>query len=244
MPLIETKTRVFPFTYKVIWFSGGLYDADGCDSVIYRLCKNKVEEKGFRCTDEYHTLVIDLTQDLEAIWQGMSKTNVRKPVSHAIKSGVEIRKNENYEAYYAMYDRFRKERGFKGSDISIEYMKRYGTLLTSVYGGEVLGGMFFLEDEDNIVELTTASRRLDMEKRNFIGGANKLLVWEAIQYAKNKGIKEYDRGGFYAGGIRDEGLERINLYKKSFGGRPATKYNYRKDYSLPARLLKKYLLKN
>jgi len=244
--MIETTTRVFPFTYKVIWFSDELKDADGCDSVIYRLCRNKVEKNGFRCIDEYHTLVIDLTQDLDKIWQGMSKSNVRKPINQATRSGVQIKRNENYEAFYDLYDRFRNGKGFKGSDISIDYMKRYGTLFTSVHEGEVLGGMFYLEDEDNIIEITTASKRFDVdkEKRNFIGAANKLLVWEVIRYARAKGIKQYDRGGFYVGDASNEELEKVNTYKQSFGGELATKYSYRKDYSLHAWLLKKYVLKN
>lgn len=244
--MLETCSDVFPFKYRMVWFSDGLYDLDGCDSAIFRLCRNCMDKDGFRLTDEFHTLTIDLTQDLDSIWRGMSKTNCRKPISHAIEGGVKVKKNENYEEFFKLYQELRKTKGFSSNNIGIDYMKKYGTLFTAEYEGEMLGGMFYIEDDSTILEIVTASKRFDgdKEKRNFVGGANKLLIWEAIQYAKARGIKEYDQGGCYTGDVPDEQMARINNYKLSFGGRPAVKYNYRKDYSPVLSILKRYVLKN
>ena len=244
--MLETKLKVFPFNYRTIWFSDSLYDVDGCDSVVFRLCRNEIEKSGFRPIGEFHTLTTDLTRSLDDIWKGMSKSNCRKPINHAMKSGVTIRRNENYEEFYSLYQQLRKTKGFNSNNLSIDYLKQYGTLFTAVYEGDVLGGMVYLEDESTLMEIVTASKRFegDKEKRNFVGSANKMLIWEAMQYAKAKGIKEYDHGGFYDGAVKDEQLERINNYKQSFGGQFSVKYNYRKDYSLGVSLLKKYILKN
>ena len=244
--MIETRSDLFPFRYRMVWFSDGLYDVDGCDSVIFRLCRKPVEKSGFTFTDEFHTLTIDLTQSLETIWHDMSKTNCRKPISHAVDAGVTVKRNENYEEFFDLYRQLRKTKGFTSNNIGIDYMKKYGTLFTTECNGELLGGMFYIEDENTILEIVTASKRFDgdKEKRNFVGAANKLLIWEAIRYAKAKGIKEYDQGGVISGGVHDEQLERITNYKMSFGGKPATKYNYRKDYSPVLSLLKRYVLKN
>jgi len=71
---------------------------------------------------------------------------------------------------------------------------------------------------------------VDRRKATLIGCANRLLVWEAIKYAKENCIKEFDMGGYYVGPPNEE-LERVNDFKKSFGGTIVTKYNYFKDYS-------------
>lgn len=244
--MLETRSDVFPFKYRMVWFSDDLYDVGGCDSVIFRLCPGHIDRSGFRLTDEFHTLTVDLTRSLDDIWHDMSKTNCRKPISHAIKSGVTVSRNENYEEFFELYQQLRKTKDFTSNDIGIDYMKKYGTLFTAKYEGDLLGGMFYIEDENTILEIVTASKRFDgdKEKRNFVGAANKLIIWEAFQYAKAKGIKEYDQGGVYAGDAVDEQMERIRNYKMSFGGKPAVKYNYRKDYSPVLSILKKFVLKN
>jgi len=63
-----------------------------------------------------------------------------------------------------------------------------------------------LEDQSNINYWIGASKRLDVdkEKAKLIGYANRLIYWEAIKYAKEKGIKEYDLGGIFS----DEEVEK------------------------------------
>ena len=112
-------------------------------------------------------------------------------------------------------------------------MKKYGTLFTAEFNGEILLGRFYLEDKNNIRALFSASKRfkVDKEKARLIANANKLLTWNAIKYAKEKGIKEYDLGGYYTGEKKDIQKENINIFKNSFGGKLVTHYIYEKDYS-------------
>jgi lipid II:glycine glycyltransferase (peptidoglycan interpeptide bridge formation enzyme) len=75
-----------------------------------------------------------------------------------------------------------------------------------------------------------ASKRLiDSDRATLIGNANKLLVWEAIKYAKGKGLREFDFGGYQVG---DRYLQLVgySAFKKSFGGDLVERYEYRKYY--------------
>ncbi len=97
-----------------------------------------------------------------------------------------------------------------------------------------------VEDEMRIRLLLAGSKRLeaDKDKSIIIGQANRLLMWEAIQYAHGKGLVEFDLGGYYTGDDENDPRININKFKKSFGGELQTLYNYRKYYSRLYRLLK------
>jgi hypothetical protein len=236
--LLETELNVFPFKYKEIWFSDRLYDVSGYDSVIFRECDRLMELPGFRKSD-FTTLIIDPCRDEKSLWKDMSDCNCRKPINRAIKKEVTVEVNRHYEEFYDINHAFRKEKGLTRWDLSIDYMKKNGTLFVTEYMGEVLSGLFCLSDENVMLQLITASKRLETpeEGKNFIGNANKLMVWESIMYAKKNGMKTYDMGGYYTGKAQDVQKEKINVYKKSFGGEVAMRYIYRKNYSLPVKLV-------
>lgn len=228
---LEIDSQRYIFKTKVIWFSDYPYDVGDCHSVIFRACKNKVDIEGFE-REEFITLVIDLTQDLDAIWGNMGKKSCRYEIKRAKREGIQIKLNQAYEQFYEINRLFRRGKGLSGLT-SPEFMRKSGTLFTAEYEGEIIAGQLYLEDKDNIRWLLGASKRLevDKEKAILIGCGNRLMIWEAINYAKGKGIKEFDMGGYYTGKVKDEQKERINIFKKSFGGKLTTHYIYQKDYS-------------
>ncbi len=121
-------------------------------------------------------------------------------------------------------------------------MEKNGTLFVAEFKGEILGGQLYLEDENNIRWLLGASNRLEVtrEKATVIGNANRLMSWEAINYAKAKGIKEFDMGGVSPDSVKEgSSPDTIDAFKISFGGKPATHYIYRKDYSRIYKFAKK-----
>lgn len=228
---LEIDSKRYIFTTKIIWFSDYPYDAGDCHSVIFRACKNKVNLEGFE-GEEFTTLVIDLTQDLDTIWRNMSKKSCRYEIKRAMREGIQIRLNQAYEQFYEVNRSFRRAK--KLPDLtSLEFMRKCGTLFTAEYEGEIIGGQLYLEDKDNIRWLLGASKRLEVDKENavLIGCGNRLMIWQAIKYAKEKGIKEFDMGGYYTGKTKDEQKERINIFKQSFGGKLTTHYIYQRDYS-------------
>lgn len=229
--MLEIDKKTFIFKNKEIWFADCPYDIEGYDSVSFMACKNRVDLAGFTCYD-FSTLMVDLTQGLDAIWGNM-KTSSRRDINRALREGFKVRINGNFDEFYEINKSFRRKKGLAGLVVHPEFMKRYGTLFTAELNDEVVAGQFWLEDESNIRWLIGSSKRLDVvsKKAGAIGNANRLMLWEAIKYAKEKGIKECDFGGYYTGENKDDPRHGINTFKQSFGGQLITRYNYDKVYS-------------
>ncbi len=228
MPLeILRKGRLFK--RREIWFSDYPYDVPDCHSVTFRGCKKKVDVAGFHCRGK-RTLVIDLTQDLDTIWSNMGKKSCRYEIKRGVREGIQVSLNQDHDQFYQLSRAFRYKKGLSPEATEKpEFMKKYGTLFIDKLGDELLGGQLYLEDSNNIRWLQGASKRLevDREKAILIGCANRLMIWEAIKYAKAKGIKEFDFGGYYTG----DASKTASIFKRSFGGEVITHYIYPKDYS-------------
>lgn len=123
---------------------------------------------------------------------------------------------------------------------TVDFMKKYGTLFVAEFDGEIIAGQLYLEDENYIRWLVGASKRLEVDsnKAILISCTNRLIIWEAIKYAKEKGIKEFDFGGYYTGKEKDKQKEKINVFKKSFGGELTIQYTYKKYYSKIYQIIK------
>lgn len=229
--MLEIDKKAYFFKNKEIWFADCPYDVKGYDSIYFMACKNKVNLAGFACYN-FSTLIIDLTQGFDAIWENVRK-NCRYSINRALREGIKVRINENFDEFYEINKSFRRKKGLAGLVVHPEFMKRYGTLFTAELNDEVIAGLFLLEDESNIRWLIGSSKRLDVvsEKAKIVGYANRLLLWEGIKYAKEKGIKEFDFGGYYTGENKDDPRQAINTFKQSFGGQLITRYNYVKVYS-------------
>ena len=230
--MLEIEKKKLFFKSKEIWFSDSPFDVKGYQAVTFRECKNKVDATGFK-RKEFTTLVIDLSQDLDNIWKKMDNTSCRYGVNRAKRDGVNILRNSHYDEFVAINQSFRVNKGLDEGAIDIEFMKKYGMLLVAEFKGEIIGGHFYLEDGENMRSLVAASKRLSVDKKmaTLIGNANKLLIWEAINIAREKGIREFDMGGYYTGKTKDEQKEKINSFKKSFGSDVVTHYVYEKYYS-------------
>lgn len=228
---LEIDKKNGPFKTRQIWFADHSYDIKLVDRVIFRDCKSNVNIPGFSC-EKFTTLVIDLTQDLDIIWKKMDKSSCRYSINRAERDGIKVSINQNLEDFIKINNSFSKKKGLGGERINLKFIKKYGVLFTSELNGEVLGGQVYLEDKNNIRWLVGASKRLEenKEKAILIGNANRLLIWEAIKYAKAKGIKEFDFGG-YLENSNDKQKTNISNFKKSFGGNLTTHYVSRKDYS-------------
>ena len=64
--MLEIDNSRFIFKFKDIWFCEIPFDIIGYDRVIFHECTKDVNIKGFS-KEEFTTLVIDLTQDLDTI---------------------------------------------------------------------------------------------------------------------------------------------------------------------------------
>ena len=253
MLIIDRK--ILKFNIKEAHFSDYPQDIKGCDYLSFQYCKNKVNSKGFTCKKEF-TSVIDLTQDLDTIWKCMDKKSVRYRIKRAQREDIKIRKDVSYEEFFQLHRSFIQKKGLKSlfdvfgvGNISLEIMKKYGTLFVAEYNGEILAGTIFLEDDFNIKAWIGASKRFDSdrEKVSMTSNADRLVDWELIKYAKEKGIKEFDLGGLWSKEeeAKDKEKRGINSHKLELGGKIVACYSYKKFYSKKLLLAYQlYTLKN
>lgn len=236
--LVIEKQRLW-FRSTEVWFSDYPFDISCCYFLTFRACKHKITLPGFRC-EEFTTLVIDLNQSVEDIWRSLNDT-CRNGISQARRSAVKMKINENYEEIWRMNEAFRVQKGVNVTRISVDYMKKYGTLFVAELDNEIVAGRFYLDDAHNFRTLISVSNRLSVDKNRarMIGNINRWLTWESLVYAKEMGIKEFDLGGFYTGNVPDPQKEAINQFKKSFGGVLVTHYQYQKEYMIFYTMLKK-----
>jgi lipid II:glycine glycyltransferase (peptidoglycan interpeptide bridge formation enzyme) len=229
--MLEVDDSRFIFKTKKIWFSEVPFDVTGYDGVSFFECTRDVNVKGFS-KEVFTTLVIDLTQDLDTIRKKMDRL-CRRSIDSAKKDGVIIRMNQGYDTFSTINSEFRKAKGLSKFNMQIEFMKKNGILFISEYEGKILGGHYHLSDGKNIRFLLNASKRLQEtgNMNKIIANANRMMIWEAICYAKENGMSSFDMGGYYSGKEQDPQKEGINKFKSTFGGQVVTHYNYQKDYS-------------
>lgn len=239
--MLTIDKKILTFNVREVHFSDRPFDIENCDFLNFCYCKKKLHIKGFTCQNEL-TNVIDLTQDLDTIWKKMDNKNVRYWINRAEREGIKIRINEDYDQFYKIYRSFIKKKRIKSlfdifgvRSTSLESMKKHGTLFVAEYKGEILAGTLYLEDDAHIEAWLGASKRLesDKKKKTLVACANRLLDWEAIKYAKDKGIKEFDLGGLWPEeeAKKDTMKQGINDFKLSFGGKTVDCYSYKKIYS-------------
>lgn len=220
--MIKIEFKRLIFNVAEIWFSDHIYDVEGYSHVIFRRCRPLEKYSGFNCQEEV-TSVIDLTSDLDTIWKSM-KNDSRRPIKRAKEAGVVIKCNQNFDEFYEIYRIHQRKKKYHVIPYHKPSLKKAGTLFTAEFNGEVLVGDIFIEDQNHMLGHTGASKIIDNDKRlnTLKGNASHLIIWEAMKYAKEKGIKKFDMGGLYT--------DSLNSFKESFGGKRVSYYAYSKDY--------------
>jgi hypothetical protein len=229
--MIEVNKQKFFWRLKEVWFADTPYDVSGVDRIIFYDCKNMINKREF-VLKEFTTSVIDLTNSIEKIWNNMDKSSCRYMITRAERECIKIKIDEHFNEFYSINNNFRRLKGLTPS-VNLEDYKKFGHLFTAEYKGEVVGGQFYLSDENNFRWLLGASKRLSSQKEEsvIIGCANRLIVWRAINYAKEHGKREFDLGGIYTGEAKNVALTGIARFKNTFGGRTVSHFVYIKDYS-------------
>jgi len=247
--MLEIDKNCLFFKTKQVYFSNDPFDIKNCQNIQFLYCKKRKDSNGFKQKQEL-TQIIDLTQELDTIFQEMQR-NVKNHIRRAEREGVEIQISKNFDEFYDIYISLFKKKNIIsfmdkfgiGKIIPKEIMEKYGTLFVAKYNGEVIVGDVYLEGEDVVFSWAGASKRLSLDKqgKKMVSRASRLCVWKAIEYYKNKGKKEFDLGGMWPiEQEEDDFLKKgINSYKRGFGGKLVTRYNYEKTYSKLYYLLSK-----
>jgi len=198
---------------------------------------NNVDRKGFYKKEGF-TSIIDLEQNLDVIWSKMRKKFICKQIKRGERNGIAIKRDNNFKEFKKIYKSFRKEKGLVKGRFSI--FKNMGSLFSAYYKNRMVAGGIFVSDGINIRALVLSSlyHTSDAKERDIIGQANRMVIWEAIKFAKESGHKIFDLGGGVSPASSKKGSETLAEFKAGFGGEIKRCYYYHKVYS---RILKYWM---
>lgn len=220
---------IFPNFLKKYWFwFADPFDIKGAAMTNF-FSYNRVNAEGFRSKDGL-TSVIDLLQDIETIRSKMRNNFIIKQIRKGERNGVVIKQDDNFREFRKIYDVFRKSKNLPKDNFSV--FEKNCLLFSAYYNDKMIAGGVFVSDGENIRALVLASLRKvsGSKEREIIGQANRMVIWEAIKYAKNTGHKLFDLGGI---SVESKDKSELSLaeFKESFGGERKKCYYYHKIYS-------------
>jgi lipid II:glycine glycyltransferase (peptidoglycan interpeptide bridge formation enzyme) len=234
MLITERQFGIFKIVNVYFAEEPGTVNIPDCDVATYQTYKNWGEIKGFDRM-QYLTTTIDLSQDLDIIWNRIKRQHKRH-IRRAEKSGTNVTMSNNYQEFYKIYKNFLKRKNYANplglNVISSKFMQKYGILFIAKNQGEILGGNLYFLDEHSALSICAVYQKFgeSIDKNKQISDANCYIHWEANQYFKNLDIINYDFGGLKKGdeiNINHQ-LNGLDYHKRSFGGNIILGYEYRK----------------
>ncbi len=184
--------------------SNGFYDVEDVDNSYVFIKK--------------HTHILDLKRTKEDLWKGL-EGRCRTAIRKAEKSDVvvDIIKTRDYIGeYYSILEEvyhYQNKPCPNSSEFYYDMWDGFGQssaiFLSARCRGELIAGVIIILDRDRAYYLNGASRH---EFRSL--SASNLLLWEAINVVRERGIQLFDFVG--------SDIPRLAKFKKSFGGQLAT----------------------
>jgi len=244
MLLLQKKKHGIQF--YTVWFAKEPVKKSGI--IAYR--EYMGEHLGQQGTN-FDTLISDLTETEEEIKLHFSK-NCRYYVNRAARENITVKmytgkaiSNEMIMDFLNFFEEFWTSKGtsLKGKDKLRQELQFYRDCdalgITEAYvNGEKVVYHTHILAEDTVRLLHSASlyrlQEEDANIKNIIGIANRFLHYEEMKYYKSLGKKVYDWGG---AGMQED-VVHITEFKKSFGGTPATYYDFEQVNGIRAKLFK------
>lgn len=222
--------------FKKYWFwFKQPFDAAGADMVnffSYDDCSRTDFHK-----KEGLTTTIDLGPSEEQIWLKMRRGFIRQQINKGERNGIIVRQDDNFKKFKKIYLNFRKKKKLHGDRFAV--FEKNGIEFSAYWRDEMIAGGIFIADSNYMRALALASERLDGldgKRREIIGQANRLLIWEAIKYAKKNNLKIFDLGGIAPDSSSKE-QRTLAEFKEAFGGERKKTYYYFKVYSRSLKFL-------
>ncbi len=179
-----------------------------------------------------NTVVIDLTQGLDAILRAMSPKGCRYEIRRAAKLASQLDIAENSAAaqadFLSLYNCFARTKGpvppLSRSRFE-EFLPAADTFVLYLNGRAMCGRLVLVDNNPGVnraVMLHSCTRRLESKEDAALCGAlNRYLHWHEIKRYAEQGLHYYDFGG-----IRDDTTHPVSRFKRSFGGEVSTTYSY------------------
>jgi hypothetical protein len=216
------------FKKSWIWFQDP-HDIPGVDAVTF-FSYNDVEAPGF-VKKEGVTSVIDLTPSLEEIWSNIRKDFIRLQIEKGARKGILVRQDDNFREFRPILEGFRRVKNLGREDYRV--LAANGLLFSAYLDHKMIAGGIFIADSDYLRVWMLASKRFDGDRnlKQASGQANRMVLWEAIKYAKERRMKVFDFCGLDFPEKPGQPMPALTVYKEAFGGRRQKNYYYTKVYS-------------
>jgi hypothetical protein len=175
---------------------------------------------------------VDLMVDEETLWKNLEKSN-RNSITRARREHVEIcrtNKEEDLESFYKIYNETMDRRKAKKMyyfprefyNLLFDLLGENANLFVAKVNDRVICASLFV-GEENLVHYYLSGT--SQEFRSV--GANNLLLYEAILWARQQGYKIFNLGGGYKTG------DSLFKFKSTFSKSTAKFYTYRKIHNEP-----------
>lgn len=233
--MVHAKYRKYFISIEHVWFNQ-------CSSVLETL--NELNSKSEICflhscdffiTDvpkycveiEQNTLITDLTQTKESIFQKINK-NYRYEIRRCEKENIvvknynskEILKNSDiFEKFITVYNDMYKSKGLK-TTFNKELMKAYIMADMVVFSAAFFDNeplvfhSYIVGDETTRFFYSASPFRSNKYDASLIGRMNKYLHWNDLLYFKDIGVQKYDWGGIG----KSLAVSGISQFKMKFSG--------------------------
>jgi hypothetical protein len=228
-----------------VWFDNEPGDAlRRVDWALYRQRSQPVP----RSTVKYfYTFLVDLPPSQEQLWAQLQKHTADKirrarDRDKIICEYCDPRDSAVMDRFEELYNIFAATKGLPRLDRPrMESIAAAGLLEMSLakdaQGNTLLYHANYRDkSRAALMELPSIYRTLgDSSARNFVGRANRYLIWTDILRYKAQGLKYFDFGGWYRG--TDPKMLAINEFKRGFGGRVVREFQCEQVLTLKGRLV-------
>jgi hypothetical protein len=218
------QRKIFCFTANYYWMDRGAF-LNSRKSISLLRSADQLPENEYSFRLVYKTFLVDLAKSKDEIYAGFDYTRAVCPIKKAIKAGVVVRRAESAEdklRYYEFYRAFAEDPKRKNQILAVQKdeLDKLDILYATSASGDYLGGIGLLPSADRRYLLAKYSATL--HKFN----EQDLLVWEAIQHAKDEGFAFFDLSWMLPSDDPNSMQYRLFQYKKKFGGDLVDFYSY------------------
>ncbi len=195
------------------------------DIVVYKQANEAVKEyleDRALLVNEFYTLLTDLTQPVDRLWNGLNETrkhNIRQ-MSKGADSQLDIGVNQlPVSAFYEHFCTFSQMKGFgKPSYRALNIFVKHCDVIHITYQGKCCAIRTVISDVASRVRCIHYVNNFDPSISGQVRGRiSAYLIWWEMQYYKAKGLETYDWGGIFPDPSSPS--YGITEFKESFGGK-------------------------
>jgi hypothetical protein len=229
--VLEYENNILFLKHKLSWFSPTAPSFSPFSLEEHRQCFENAKRPLYTRT-QFHTIVIDLKQDMSEILSDFNSTT-RAKVRRAGRNGTEIAEITDFDFFVDFYNNFASSKSDRSAITRNDFSKFLDNIVIRqalLNGKTMVIHSYIVDREIGYARLLHSASHYrsfeDRSQRNSISIANCYLHFADIEYFKEHKFKCYDLGGIPSPSSFDEELNKIAQFKRGFGGIEVTQSNY------------------